>query len=249
MMTWLVLPIAFCCEFVDQYLGMGFGTILAPVLLLMGFKPMEVVPIILLEEVISGMTGVFFHHRNGNCDMSPSQRPFKIATRITIFTVVGTVAGVVAFINIAQSALTGLIAVIVLAMGVIILWNRKNQFEYSKARIYTVSTIASFNKGISGGGYGPLMMGGNILSGVKTKEAIAIVCFAEAVCCALGFTLYAFSKSIVWTLAPYILVGGFLAVPVGARLVRQTDETKLKTMAGVMILILGTILLFKTLLK
>ena len=40
--------LAFCCEFVDSSLGMGYGTILTPTLLIMGFEPLMVIPAVLL---------------------------------------------------------------------------------------------------------------------------------------------------------------------------------------------------------
>ena len=53
-MTAFVIPLAFFCEFVDSSLGMGFGTILSPVLLLMGFEALDVVPAVLFSECITG---------------------------------------------------------------------------------------------------------------------------------------------------------------------------------------------------
>ena len=46
---------AFLCEYVDSTLGMGYGTTLTPIFLLMGFSPMQIVPSILLSELISGI--------------------------------------------------------------------------------------------------------------------------------------------------------------------------------------------------
>ncbi len=67
-MTILVIPLAFLCEFVDSSLGMGFGTILSPVLLFMGFEALDVVPSILFSECITGMTAALAHHRVRNVD-------------------------------------------------------------------------------------------------------------------------------------------------------------------------------------
>jgi len=44
----LLMPLAFVCEFIDSSLGMGYGTSLTPILLLMGFHPLQVVPAVLL---------------------------------------------------------------------------------------------------------------------------------------------------------------------------------------------------------
>jgi hypothetical protein len=71
---WLILMIivgAFIYEYVDSTLGMGYGTTLTPVLLLVGFSPMQVVPAILLSELISGILAGIFHHFEGNVDFKP----------------------------------------------------------------------------------------------------------------------------------------------------------------------------------
>ncbi|GAI88319.1 unnamed protein product, partial [marine sediment metagenome] len=45
--------IALLCEYVDSTLGMGYGTALTPVLLLFGFTPMQIIPAVLLSELLS----------------------------------------------------------------------------------------------------------------------------------------------------------------------------------------------------
>ena len=62
--------------------------------------------------------------------------------------------------------------------------------RFSWRKIMGISFLAALNKGISGGGYGPLVMGGQILSGVNAKNAVGITAFAEAVTCFIGFILY-----------------------------------------------------------
>ena len=62
---------AFLCEYLDSTLGMGYGTTLTPVFMLMGFKPMQIVPAILLSELISGLLAGILHHREGNVDFRP----------------------------------------------------------------------------------------------------------------------------------------------------------------------------------
>ena len=50
----LVFLLAFVCEYVASTLGMGYGTTLTPVLLVMGFAPLSVVPAVLLSELVTG---------------------------------------------------------------------------------------------------------------------------------------------------------------------------------------------------
>ncbi|MBA3064617.1 sulfite exporter TauE/SafE family protein, partial [Candidatus Woesearchaeota archaeon] len=58
--------IAFFAEYIDSTLGMGYGTILTPLLLLFGFNPLQVVPAVLLSELITGLLAGFTHHKAGN---------------------------------------------------------------------------------------------------------------------------------------------------------------------------------------
>ena len=46
-----ITVIAFFCEMVDSTLGMGYGTTLTPLLLVMGFEPLEIVPAVLFSEL------------------------------------------------------------------------------------------------------------------------------------------------------------------------------------------------------
>ncbi|MCK4232918.1 hypothetical protein KAX75_00695, partial [candidate division WOR-3 bacterium] len=57
-----IAALAFCCEYIDSSLGMGYGTILSPVLIIMGFDPLIVVPSILLSQAVGGFTASIFHH-------------------------------------------------------------------------------------------------------------------------------------------------------------------------------------------
>lgn len=71
---WLIIVMiigAFICEYIDSTLGMGYGTTLAPVLMLFGFSPMQIVPAILLSELVSGILAGILHHHEGNVDFKP----------------------------------------------------------------------------------------------------------------------------------------------------------------------------------
>lgn len=66
-----IAVIAFFAEYIDSSLGMGYGTILTPILLLMNFQPLEVIPAALLSEFITGLVAGFTHHKIGNVNFKP----------------------------------------------------------------------------------------------------------------------------------------------------------------------------------
>ncbi|MHC5157099.1 MAG: TSUP family transporter, partial [Planctomycetota bacterium] len=70
----MILIISFLCEYMDATLGMGYGTTLTPLLLLLGFAPGIVVPAILVSQLISNTLASICHHREGNVNFRPNGR-------------------------------------------------------------------------------------------------------------------------------------------------------------------------------
>ncbi|MBY9004074.1 MAG: hypothetical protein KGD73_08900 [Candidatus Lokiarchaeota archaeon] len=97
-------------------------------------------------------------------------------------------------------------------------------FKARPKLLYGFSALAGFNKGIGGGGYGPIVTIGQIISGVYEKSATAIVSFAESLVSLVGiFTFFLISNAGVQadlSLLPSIFTGGFFAALVAPYLVR-----------------------------
>ena len=264
---------AFFCEYMDSTLGMGYGTTLTPVLLLMGFSPMEIVPAILLSELITGFLAGILHHREGNVDFKPKtydvfkisnmlsplgyiekvRKSFplhlKVAILLSVCSIVGTVAAVFVAVNIPKFYLKLYIGCLVLAMGIIILVCFKKDFKFSWKKITLLGLIASFNKGMSGGGYGPVVTSGQILSGVEGKSAVGITSLSESLTCLVGVITYMLvcENPIEWKLAPYLITGAVLSVPLSAKSVKVFSPKMLKLAIAVLTIALGTFTIIKTL--
>ncbi len=241
-----IMPLAFVCEFIDSSLGMGYGTSLTPILLLMGFEPLQIVPAVLFSEFISGIIAASFHHSLQNVDFKPSSKDAHVAFVLFFFSAIGTIAAVFLAIRLSSEILKVWIGCIVIFMGIFILatFNRRPRFTWRKITI--LGTIASFNKGLSGGGYGPLVMGGQVLSGIGVKNAIAITSLAEGMTCLVGITLYFFLRSQAdWTLAPWLMAGAVLSVPFAAHTVKKLSERKIKVAIAIVMVILGCLTLGK----
>ena len=238
-----IIPMAFVCEFMDSSLGMGYGTTLSPLLLLMGFEPLQVVPAILVSELFTGATASVFHHNARNADFSVQSKDTKVAAVLSVFALVGTVAAVFMAVKLPARTLKLIIGLIVVAMGVIIALYRK-QPNFSWRKISLLGMIASFNKGMSGGGYGPLVMGGQILSGVGVKNAVGITSFSESVTCLAGVVLFfVLKKEVDWALAPWLTLGALLSVPFAVHAVKWVPERGAKTIIAIAMLILGSLTL------
>ena len=244
----LILPLAFVCEFVDSTLGMGYGTSLTPILLLMGFEPLQVVPAVLFSEFISGILAGCFHHNVKNADFSPKSRDAKVAIVLSICGIVGTIAAVMLAIKLPKHLLKLWIGLIVTGAGLVILLTLKRQIRFTWPKIAVLGAIASFNKGLSGGGYGPLVTGGQMLSGVNVKNAVGITSLAEGVTCLVGIVMYCvLAAKADLTLAPWLMAGAVLSVPLAAHTLKRIPESKARVIVGVVVLGLGVLTLVKTL--
>ena len=77
----LVMLVSFLGEYIDSSLGMGYGTTLTPILLLLGFEPLQVVPAVLVSERVSatGLAAAAFHHGYGNVQLRRGSRDLNVA--------------------------------------------------------------------------------------------------------------------------------------------------------------------------
>ncbi len=269
----VIIAISFLCEYMDSTLGMGYGTTLTPLFLLMGFSPGQIVPAILVSQLICGLLAGFFHHAEGNVNFRPHNldalrirdiiRPgtyfrnllrslpmhLKTALLLGVCSTLGVVIAVFVAVSIPKFWLKMYIGVLVLSMGVLILvmFNKKLSFSFWK--IGGLGLLAAFNKGLSGGGYGPLITAGQILSGVEGKNAIGITALAEGITCFAGVAMYLLigGKETNWSLTRWIVLGAVFSVPLCAKSVKFIPERKLKAAIAVLTIILGALTIYKTL--
>jgi uncharacterized protein len=276
-MIMAIVVIAFLCEYMDSTLGMGYGTTMTPVLMLFGFKPLEIVPAVLLSELVTGILAGILHHREGNVDfhfkvlnfqrirnslklpgpVNPDHHTYgiQVSTHLKVVflllsaTILGASSAVFTAKILPKQWTSLYISVMVIAMGVLILVCFNRQFKYSWKRIIGLGLLASFNKGLTGGGYGPLVVSGQMLSGVEGKNAVGITSMAEGITCALGVLIYYFTAkdSIDWRLAPIIITGAVCSVPLSVKSVKIMNPQLLKVLIAVLTIILGAVTLFKTL--
>jgi uncharacterized membrane protein YfcA len=239
---------ALACEYMDSSLGMGYGTTLTPLLLLAGFEPLQIVPAVLLSELMTGLAAGVLHQRDGNVDFLNDPRARRTTLLLGSLSGIGAVLAVWMAVSISKFWLGIFITAIILSMGVIILITRKRQVPYRAGGIVVVGAVAAFNKGLSGGGYGPLVTAGQVVSGLPAKHAVAVTSVAESLTCLVGLLAYlALGKSIAWELAVPLALGALLSVPMATLTVSRTSEASLRGVVGIVTLALGIVALLKLL--
>ncbi len=260
-----VFIISLLAEYMDATIGMGYGTTLTPVLLLIGFSPLQIVPAILLSQFISGVFAASLHQRVGNVSFDfkkdpenkiakrlgilgyiPKSTASKVAMVLVISSIVGVFIAVLIALILPVLYLKLYIGILVVAMGILIIAKHKAQNKFSWTKIMGLGALASFNKGISGGGYGPLIVSGQILSGVDTKNSIGITALAEGLTCFIGvITYFIVGANIDWSLAPYLVTGSLISVPLSVYTVKKMPIRQFTLIIGIATTLLGIFSLVK----
>lgn len=264
-----LLVFAFVCEFIDSSLGMGYGTILTPSLLILGFDPLVAVPAVLITQAFGGFSASVFHHQFENVSFKSNSKDLKMVVIISGFGIIATMLAALISIQLPKIVLKTYIGVLVLVMGIIVLLNRT--FKFSWGKMIGVGLLSSFNKGISGGGFGPVVTGGQILSGQDHKAAVGVTTLAEAPICICGFFTYLIGRTVIelqppilslpfsgfinqmfspkmfqWELILALLLGSILVAPFGAFTTKFLKKEKIHYFIGILITVLGVWTLFKT---
>jgi uncharacterized membrane protein YfcA len=221
-------------------MGMGYGTTLTPTLIILGYEPLIIVPAILFSEFLSGLLAGGFHEHFGNAHLQSDSREKQSLLILITAGIIGVIIATIAIISLPSIIVKLYIAFLVIAMGFIVLSNGNSQFKYSKKRIGMLGIVCSFNKGISGGGYGPLAVSGQIVSGVEPKSAVAITSVSEGIICLAGFLLYSILRGILYPLLLLgIAIGALIATPISAYTITKVEGENLVKIVGLAMLALG----------
>lgn len=225
---------------------MGFGTTLVPVLLLFGFDPLDLVPAVLASEFVTGFVSAILHHTFGNVSFHHGSADRKAAALLAICGVFGATAAVELATHVSRRWAATYIGVMVLGTGLVILATHRMHLRLSWKGIGAVGLVAAFNKGIGGGGYGPLLTGGQILSGVAPKAAIGVTSLAEGFVSLVGVLAYFFATGhIDWKLGLALMIGALASAPLSAWTVKRLRIPHLRGLVGMAACLLGVLVLLR----
>jgi hypothetical protein len=238
----VVIAVAFILALMDNTLGMGYGTILTAILISLGYEPLEAVPAILLSGTINGLFTSTAHHLVGNIDFDWKDTPnLKIAFLLAGLSIIGVMLSICLALSLPQRTVEVYIGIVVISMGIITLFRHKIHTSFSWKKLSLVGLLAAFNKTMTGGGYGPLATAGQIISGISSKESVAITALSESITSILAIIAYllggvGFNSSLLLSLT----TGALLSVPVSAYLVKNLTVKNHSRAIGVITILLGS---------
>lgn len=241
---WIML-LALACEFMDGTIGMGYGTTLVPLLFILKLPP-AVKEAALLSQLLANISVVFFHHQAGNIDLWKDRATRNTGLLMGGLGLVVAVGAEMVTLQMPQRVLRMGITVMVIAIGVFMLVAGGLRIKLKMRNVGVLAAIAAFNKAFSGGGYGPLVAGGQVLVGLPVRAAVATTAMAEAlVCTAAVVTYYAHGKTIpVYLLLP-MCVGALLSTPLSAITLRRLPVDLAKKIMAIAIIVLGMYALYQ----
>lgn len=259
----LVIILSFIFETMDSCAGMGFGTGLTPLLFLLGYEPLQVVPILLISEAITGFTSSFFHQEFENVKFK-IKKPLSSETKVMLnIALIGCLAISLSVfltyysIKLEKTIIQTYVAILVVVMGIIAIIKFKIHSTSYKPKLLTFfSALAGFNKGIGAGGYGPVVMLGQIFSGIYEKTATAIVSLSEGFVSIVGVAAFVFipiiqnsTIEIDFLLLPSVFTGGFIAALISPYMVRIIPNKFWKFLIPIYAISIGVYILLTIYLK
>lgn len=233
---------------VDTAFGMGYGTLATPVLLVAGFSPISIVPAVLLSQMVAAVIGTALHVRYKHVDLADIKgNDAKLSAAIIAFGVAGVVAAVLLAVRLPPFYVKVYIGTLVVAMGLLLLAKPRLQFSWPK--VFVVSAVNGFDKAISGGGSGPMAVGGLLTLGQTIKNSVGIAVFTVTVINFAGVTLYlalnSFGLGELFLMAA-LSVGALLGSLVGPGITRQLHTNRHINAIALVIVVVGVLSLLST---
>lgn len=251
---WSVVGLAIIFEFLDSAAGMGYGTAFTPLLLLMGYEPLQIIPVIMIQQACAGLIGAYMHKEYGNVEwrLRPISVTIKLMLIITVTGIAAVTFSITSFYGVFKLGEIWIklyVVILLVAMGMTALFNCKKNSAYHPKRMYFFGALAGFNKGIGGGGYGPVVTVGGLLSGIPAKSMMAITALSEGLVCIVSIIVWFFWLNhglvIDFILLPSMILGSVLSVIAAPYATRVLPEVTWRTIVPIYCCIIAGVCFWK----
>jgi uncharacterized protein len=229
-------------QLVDGSLGMAYGVTSSTLLLATGVAPAAASAAVHFSEIGTTLISGISHHKLGNVD-------WRTVSIIAVPGGIGAFAGATFLSSIPGDTAKPWVGLLLLALGIYVLWRflalggRRPTFKgrLSKRFLAPLGVVAGLMDAIGGGGWGPVgttsLLSSGRLEPRKVVGSIDTSEFVVAVGGSLGFLLALGSAGIDFGIAGALLVGGVIAAPVAAWLVKHLPARVLGVAAGGLIVL------------
>ncbi|RAL24438.1 sulfite exporter TauE/SafE family protein [Thermoflavimicrobium daqui] len=253
--------VGFAAQLVDGALGMAYGVTSTSLLLIAGVAPAAASASVHLAEVVTTAASGISHIKFGNVDR-------RVVLRLIIPGSIGAFLGACFVSYLPGDVVKPYISTFLLLLGAYVLFrfllvkqatrepkvdtsNRKKPLSKKEGRfLSSLGLVAGFVDSTGGGGWGPLTT--PILLTKKNAEARKVVGtvdtseFAIAVSSTLGFLITLGWEQIHWDWVIALMIGGIIAAPIAAWLVKWIPSRILGVLVGGLIIFTNLKNIFKS---
>ncbi|MGW3783899.1 sulfite exporter TauE/SafE family protein [Micromonospora chokoriensis] len=223
-------------QLIDGSLGMAYGLTSSTLLLVAGVAPAAASASVHLAEIGTTLAAGVAHWRFGNVD-------WRVVTRIALPGAIGAFAGATVLSSISTEAAAPWMAGILFTLGAYLLirFTRPLRTDRVGGRLRgrflgPLGLVAGFVDATGGGGWGPVATPALLVSGrMEPRKVIGSVDTAEFVvagAASVGFLIGLGTEGFLLPTVAALLVGGLIAAPLAAWLVRIVPAQLLGAAVG-----------------
>ncbi|MDV0439692.1 sulfite exporter TauE/SafE family protein [Xanthomonas sacchari] len=228
---WFVL-VGLAAQLVDGALGMAFGLVSSSVLLSLGLPPAVVSASVHSAEVFTTGASGLSHLALGNVDK-------RLFLRLALPGMVGGIAGAYVLTQLPGELIRPFVYLYLLALAVLILLRAAGRAlpRREVRRVPLLGFVAGLLDASGGGGWGPVATSTLLAHGGQARTTIGTVNAAEflvTLSISLTFLLTMGVQHLDIVLG--LLVGGMLAAPLAALLVKRVRERWVLVAVGLLVL-------------
>jgi uncharacterized membrane protein YfcA len=237
-------------QLVDGALGMGYGVTSTTLLLLAGLTPAAASASVHFSELGTNIASGLSHWRLRNVD-------WRVVARIALPGAVGAFAGATVLSSLSTEAAVPIMSAILILLGIYILARfiigfslRVSATSPTLKFLAPLGVFAGFIDATGGGGWGPVatpvLLADGRLEPRKVVGTVDTSEFAVSAAASIGFLLGLGAAGINWGFALALLIGGVIAAPLAAYLVKVAPAHLLGVAVGGIILLTNARTLFRS---
>lgn len=238
-------------QLVDGALGMGYGVTSSSLMIAVGIAPAAASAAVHLSEVGTTLISGFSHYKFGNVD-------WRIVGIMAIPGGVGAFLGANFLVSLPADVAKPWVALLLSLLGAYVLWRflmlsgKRPEFRGKLRAVFLVplGLVAGTMDAIGGGGWGPVgttsLLSTGKLEPRKVIGSISATEFVVALSASLGFLFALGREGINFAWVGALLIGGVIAAPIAAWLVRHLAAAVLGVAAGSFIILTNTKTMMET---
>src|SRR5687768_6723139 len=238
----VLAAVGLLAQLIDGSLGMAYGVTSSTLLLAAGVAPAAASAAVHFSEIGTSLVSGFSHHKLGNVD-------WRTVSILAVPGFVGAFAGATFLASLDGDVAKPWVAGLLLALGAYVIWRflrlggARPTFKTRPSAFFLapMGVVGGALDAVGGGGWGPVgttsLLSSGRLEPRKVVGSIDTSEFVVAVGGSLGFIIALGSQGIEWGYALALLIGGVIAAPIAAWLVKKLAARVLGVAAGGLIVV------------